>query len=376
MNKLITALLFVTLLQFCLTGSVQDHGLLKVQGNRVVDHSGKSVVLRGMSLFWSQWGDKWYNEQTIDWLVSDWNINLVRCAMAVDKGGYLDHPDQERAKVETVIQAAIKNDIYVIVDWHTDQNPYTEQAKSFFRTMAQKWGSHANIIWETYNEPLISWPEIKAHHEAVIHEIRQFSQNLVSAGTPNWSQDVDVAARDPVNDANTAYTLHFYAPVHKQSFRDKAENAMNMGKAIFITEWGTGSDAGLDLNESAIWLNWCTQHGISNANWGVYDKNEPFAALKPGASGTGGWPQSMLTEDGQWVRNYIVTGKPGNTPTPPSGSGCCSWDGGNSCGQTSDWCAHNKTHCINECQGTWKPDGMQYNSYIAYKRFLRTSSQF
>ena len=40
--------------------------------------------------------------------------------MGVDKGGYLDHPDQEKAKMVAVVEAAIEHDIYVIIDWHVD----------------------------------------------------------------------------------------------------------------------------------------------------------------------------------------------------------------------------------------------------------------
>ncbi len=34
---------------------VERHGQLQVQGKGIVDQRGEPVVLRGMSLFWSQW---------------------------------------------------------------------------------------------------------------------------------------------------------------------------------------------------------------------------------------------------------------------------------------------------------------------------------
>ena len=34
---------------------------------------------------------------------------------------------------------------------------------------------------------------------------------MIIVGTPNWSQDVDIAANDPINSYNNiAYSLHFY----------------------------------------------------------------------------------------------------------------------------------------------------------------------
>merc|ERR1719172_288631 len=76
--------------------------------------------------------------------------------------------------------------------------------------MSQKYGQHPNIIWETCNEPHgWSWGSgLKSYHEQVIPVIRQHSSNLIVAGTNTWSQDVDEASRDPLSDANVAYTLH------------------------------------------------------------------------------------------------------------------------------------------------------------------------
>ena len=64
------------------------------------------------------------------------------------------------------------------------------------------------------------------------------AENLIIVGSPHWSQDVDVAAADPVKGANIAYSLHFYAGTHKQTLRNKAMKAMELGAALFVTEWG------------------------------------------------------------------------------------------------------------------------------------------
>ena len=38
---------------------VEMYGQLRVQGRYLVDKNGNPVQLRGMSLFWSQWGAKY-----------------------------------------------------------------------------------------------------------------------------------------------------------------------------------------------------------------------------------------------------------------------------------------------------------------------------
>ncbi len=125
---------------------VDRHGRLSVRGNRVVDEHGENVQLRGMSLFWSQWMPQYYNESAIRWLRDDWKVTVVRAAIAVPFGGYLQHPDVETKKAEAVIDAAVKLGIYVIVDWHS-HNPEPEAAKRFFAHIAGKYGALPNIIY-------------------------------------------------------------------------------------------------------------------------------------------------------------------------------------------------------------------------------------
>src|SRR3990172_3859019 len=68
---------------------VERFGLIKTAGNKLVDKNGNPIVLRGMSLFWSQWIGKYYNYDCIKWLRDDWKCTVVRAAMGVESGGYL-----------------------------------------------------------------------------------------------------------------------------------------------------------------------------------------------------------------------------------------------------------------------------------------------
>lgn len=218
---------------------VERHGQLRVEGSRIVDQHGEPVILRGMSLFWSQWMPQYYNADAVRWLRDDWRATVVRAAIAVPAGGYLENPEAETARAEAVIEAAIEAGLYVLVDWHAHE-PEPEAAARFFAHIAARYGKHPNVIYETWNEPLDrhGWAAVvKPYHLAVIPHIRAHDpDNLIVAGTPTWSQDVDIAAADPLADANLAYTLHFYAGTHRQELRDKASRAMALGAALFVTE--------------------------------------------------------------------------------------------------------------------------------------------
>jgi endoglucanase len=298
---------------------VEKHGLIKTAGNLVVDQNGRPVVLRGMSLFWSQWMSQYYNEDCIKWLRDDWKCTVVRAAMAVESGGYLTNPVAEKAKIKKVIDACIALGIYVIVDWH-DHNAHKHllQSITFSQEIASEYGTYPNLIYEIYNEPeQVSWSTVvKPYADSVVKYIREIDpDNLIIVGTPNWSQYVDVAANDPIKQSNIAYSLHFYSSTHKQWLRDRAKTAMGKGAALFVTEFGTSESTGtgyLDSLETETWIKFLEDNKISWCNWSVADKNETSAALKPGASGKGGWPLSSLTKSGLIVRNKIIKG---NTTT-------------------------------------------------------------
>src|SRR5688500_18518015 len=55
---------------------VERHGQLRVEGNRILDRHGQPVMLRGMSLVWSQCQPRFYNEDAVRWLRDDWNVNV------------------------------------------------------------------------------------------------------------------------------------------------------------------------------------------------------------------------------------------------------------------------------------------------------------
>jgi len=263
------------------TSVVEEYGKLKVSGNKIVDKNGNAIQLRGMSLFWSQWIGKYYNRETVKWLKDDWKCTVVRAAMAVEHDGYLTNPEQEKAKVIAVVDAAIAEGIYVIIDWHDHHGEnHLEEAKTFFGEMAQKYGAYPNVIFETYNEPLdVSWTEVlKPYHEAVIAEIRKHApDNLIICGTRNWSQNVDDVIDQKINDKNVAYTLHYYAATHNDSLRNIALTALNNDVAIFVTEYGTteaSGDGSIDENESKRWWAFLDQHKISSCNWSSSLKTE------------------------------------------------------------------------------------------------------
>jgi endoglucanase len=300
---------------------------ITTSGNKVL-FGGQQGSISGNSLFWSNtgWGgEKYYTAQTTAWLKSNWKSNLVRAAMGVDENGGYITDSYNKTRVTTVVDAAIANDMYVIIDWHSHHaEQYQTQSIAFFKEMATKYGANNNVIYEIYNEPLqVSWSGvIKPYATAVIAAIRAIDpDNLIVVGTPTWSQDVDVAANDPITGyKNIAYTLHFYAGTHGQSLRDKASTALSKGIPLFVTEWGSvNADGGgaVATAETNAWVSFMKANNISNANWALNDKAEGASALVSGASANGGWTSSQLTASGTLAKS-IISGWPATNQSSSS----------------------------------------------------------
>jgi len=291
---------------------VACHGALSVKDGQIVDQHGRPVALRGMSLFWSQWGPQYYSAETVGWLAKDWQVDVVRAAIAAEgNDGARQHFDREFAKASTVIDAAVANGLYVIVDWH-QHHAFPDEAERFLTAIARKYGDLPNLIYEDWNEPLrdgVDWSrDVKPYHQRIIGAIRRVDpDNLVIAGTPTWSQDVDIAARDPLGLGNVAYTLHYYAGTHKRPLRGKGDAALDQGLALMVTEFGVvnaDGDGPIALAESERWWDWAEQRHIGWLAWSIGDRDESSAALKPGTP-PANWGESDLTESGRLLRSRL-----------------------------------------------------------------------
>nr|UNG40285.1 glycoside hydrolase family 5 subfamily 2 [Agapanthia villosoviridescens] len=292
--------------------TVSKHGQLSVRGVNIVDENGEKVQLKGMSLFWDVWMPQYYNQESIDGIHEFCHSNVVRAAISVVTeydGGYVETPEIALEHLYAVVDAAIEDDIYVIIDWHDHEaDKHLNYSIEFFDIVSKKYAGVPNIIYETFNEPTSqSWNDvIKPYHEAVIEAIRANDpDNIIVLGTPTWSQSVDQAAANPiVGQKNIMYTLHFYAGTHKQWLRDTATNVLNNGLPIFVTEYGTvnaDGDGDPDVAESRLWWDWLDEHNISYANWAVSDKLEGASVLVVNATSAEVCRDEFLTESGRLV---------------------------------------------------------------------------
>ena len=290
---------------------VKLHGQLKVKGTKLVDTKDKDVALHGMSFGWHNWWPRFYNAEAVHELATKWNCTVIRAAMGIEPdSGYLKNPKRSLELITNVIEACIKENVYVIIDWH-DHNIHQEEAVEFFSSMAKKYGTNPHVIYEIFNEPdHETWTQVKAYSEAVIKAIRANDpDNIILVGSPHWSQDVHVAAEDPIKGfSNLMYTMHFYAGTHKKWLRDRTDEAIKKGLPVFVSECAamqaTG-DGPLDHNEWKAFVEWMNENKLSWIGWSVSDKNETCSVLEKTAASNGDWKEEDIKEWGKLVKSYL-----------------------------------------------------------------------
>lgn len=298
----------------------KTHGKLQVKGVDLCDENGNPYQLKGISTHGIAWFPDFVNEDALKTLRDDWGANLFRIAMYTDEsGGYCSsgNKDDLKALVDKGVQAATDLGMYVIVDWHIlhDLNPqvYKEDAKLFFDEVSKKYKDNGNVIYEICNEPNgdTKWSDVKSYAEEIIPIIRANDKDaIIIVGTPTWSQDVDIAAKDPVTGYdNIMYAIHFYAATHTDNIRNKVTTARNAGLPVFVSEFSICDASGngaIDYDQAEKWFQLINDNNMSYAAWSLCNKNETSALIKQSCIKKSDWSTDDLSDAGLWIRKQIL----------------------------------------------------------------------
>ena len=311
---------------------------LKVEGLTLCA-DGEPVVFKGVSLGWHNIWPRFYNSGTVKSLHDDWGVEIFRAAIGADShakadnpdclGGYIDDPQTALKCAFKVIDAAIQNKAYVIVDWHS-HILHPEEAADFFGKVASKYAGVPNVIYELFNEPVCRsfedcfsysdlgdpeamaayWDELKEYAEKLIKVITDAdpSHPLVLMGNPCWDQRPDLVAANPVDYDNIMYTVHFYAASHKEELRAVSDSALAAGVPLFISECASCENTGngrIDEQSWNEWNEWASERNISMLCWSISDKDETCSMFKPEASSAGPWDDSVIKPWGLTVKEWL-----------------------------------------------------------------------
>lgn len=290
-----------------------NHGALSVKGTNIVDKKGDTFQLKGVSTHGINWFPEYVNKEAFMDL-SEYGVNAIRLAMyTADYNGYCSGGNQEELEciIDKGVQACTELGMYVIVDWHilndSDPNQNKEAALSFFEKTSKKYANYDNVIYEICNEPNggTTWESVKSYATEVISVIRKYDKNaLVIVGTPNWSQDVDVASNHPITGQdNIVYAVHFYAATHQENIRSKVETAISNGIPVIVSESSICEASGngsINYDEGQKWMELIGKYHLSCFAWSLCNKDETSSFLKTSVTKTSGFLKDDFSDVGKW----------------------------------------------------------------------------
>lgn len=282
--------------------------------SRITSECGNNVQLRGMSSHGLQWTEDCING-SLDALVNDWKIDVLRLAMYVRETGYETNPTKWKGYIDNMVDECGRKGIYCMIDWHVmnpgDPNLDIGLARDFWVYMATKHGSKKHVIYEICNEPNgVDWSTVKRYADDIIPRIRAIDPStIIIVGSPDWSSQPQQAVSNKLNYTNIAYSLHFYAGESAHSaYRTRGDQAIAGGLALFVTEFGLSPASGngsINEGEGTNWMNWMNSNGVGWCNWSYSDINESSAALAVNACATASW--NSTTPSGAYIKARLVT---------------------------------------------------------------------
>jgi hypothetical protein len=245
---------------------------LHVDGNRIADDQGTTVVLRGIALADPDQLDRdghWDAEHFQK--AREWGAQVVRIPV---------HPQFWRnrgpaaylALLDQGVAWAEQQGMYVIVDWHSIGDPVsqrydanygiypTSQAEtaSFWRIIAAHYKDDPGVaFYELFNETTYwvggantgsTWHEWKTLAEGLVDVTRgQGATAICIVGGYDWSYDLRPVAADPVDRVDVAYSVHPYPVKAGETGETAWQDAFGYLTAthpVFATEFGFESTPG------------------------------------------------------------------------------------------------------------------------------------
>jgi hypothetical protein len=284
---------------------------LTVNGTKLQDSNGKTIILRGSSLI-DIGALYFYGGQNASGITTRMDKvaaagvqgHVVRLPVYPDidyNGGYptcspcpypvgtgptasctpttpVSASDYVAKVLKPAVDYATSKNLYVIIDFHQIDNATTgtsaADATTFWTDIAPRFASYTNVIYEPFNEPLdttTSWAALKPVVQGWINTIRAAApKNIIIVPSNNWDQRPGDASSDPPTGTNLMYTAHVYPSNWTSGNAFQMQVATAVTKApVFMTEWGYGpSDPaswGTTLQTTvdgngASWTGWVTDN--------------------------------------------------------------------------------------------------------------------
>jgi len=237
-----------------LSSSSEKLSALRTFANKLYDANCNQGLLRGV---WLADGiadrrvDR-YSNATISRLKREWNVNVIR--LPIHPGSWKAEPDYLKRYVDSFVQLAVENELYLVVGWHAHGNPDTGKteadfydpdfslAKSALDAISKRYADKEWVLYDTLNEPaFISWKNWRPLAEELTDVVLANNPRAITlVSGVNWAHDLSGALGDPVKRENIVYEVHAYPNNSNPNGAVWEDTVTELSRKapVIIGEWG------------------------------------------------------------------------------------------------------------------------------------------
>jgi len=240
------------------TGAGGSLPWLTVVGNKLQDPSGKTVILRGVSIegLTQQMATGLKVNGLLDKITNKNDVDPASVGAPGSPGWYTkivrlpaDPPGTSDTYVTNTLKPAVDYatnlGLYAIIDLHYIDNPYNQAANvtAFWTKIAPMFATYSNVFYEVFNESnqTDTWAKYKPTMQGWVTLIRGSApKNIIIAGSPSWDQTMGDAATNPLTGGNIIYSVHMYEQHYNKGAGYNVTQVNTAAKAVplIMTEWG------------------------------------------------------------------------------------------------------------------------------------------
>lgn len=242
---------------------------LRTLGRDIVDQNNNKIILRGVNLISTNWGQTYegWNPGAIDVAVKDWKVNVIRTRI------YQNEFTQNNAKFflifeREILNPAKKHGLYVIVHPWFGENlslPDSNGVKMWL-AFANRYKNDPHIFYDLLAEPRdITFAELKNTYTTLIPQIRTISPNsLIMVTGLDWGRDINAWLNDPLPYNNIVYRSN---PYNKTSEYPAMFGKIAEVYPVFLGEFGTDEKLSMTEKDVADILGYADAAGLGWTAW-------------------------------------------------------------------------------------------------------------
>jgi PKD repeat protein len=252
---------------------------LHVEGNRIVNESGDTVVLRGVNIENREWN--WAFSHSIDFELrgieevtsappDGWGANLILLAVA---SGPINRNEQDYMQaLDQLVAAAKANNAYTLLVYRYGE-PNSEQpnmpdqaAEDAMARLGDRYKDEPAVIYGLQVEPHdVGWSTLLPRFTTMVDAIRDNHPDaLIAVPGTQYSRFIHHALTSPVPRENLIYKTHPYdswTSIQNNYQLDEVAESY----PVLLGEFGPGSF--MNLNDVDLLLDYADDAGLSWAAW-------------------------------------------------------------------------------------------------------------